>query len=48
MIGIVGRDVEAANVFGEVAVGGGWIRLLQSDDTFERFELAGCAISGPE
>ena len=40
MIWKVGRDGEAANVFGEVAVGGGGIGLLEGDDAFEGFELA--------
>ena len=40
MVGIVGGDEEAADVFWKVAVGGGGIRLLESDDALERFELA--------
>ena len=51
MIWVVGRDEEAANVFGEIAVGGGGICLLESDDAFEGFELAelgdfGAAVAG--
>ena len=40
MIRIIGRDHEAANVFGKVSVGRGGILILEGDDTLERFELA--------
>jgi len=38
MIGVVGLDQKAANIFGKVAVGGGWICALERDDAFEGFE----------